>query len=273
MKVLMRSLLAAGGLAAGLALSAHDAAADVVNLTNPNFDASVGLTPDSDQYITANTGTVAIPGWTINGFAGQTGTSGTLAPNYTTPGVYFNTTPNWSVPQVGVVGGTLTNLGATPGTPSGISQTTSQTFFNTGTSATVTVNLSLGEALGTTLGTAGQVELLANGGLAFGTGLPVNLETGGSVTGPFTAGTFTAETYTFDLSAAQVAALAGDTVGLEIYNPDSTGVFLDNISMSGTDIGAPSSPIPEPAGLPILGIALLGFVAFHYRQKTKLLAI
>jgi hypothetical protein len=271
MNTMTRSMIAAGGLAAGLALSAHDAAATVVNLNNPNFDASVGLAPDSDQYITANTGTVAVPGWTINGFAGTTGTSGTLAPNYTSPGVYFNTTPNWSAPQVGAIGGTLTPLGAAAGNPSSISQNTSQTF--SGSAGTITLNLSLGAALGTTLGTGGEALILANGGLALGTGLPVNLETGGTVLGAaITPGTFAAETYTFTLNGVQAAALAGDTVGIELYNPDTTAVFIDNVALSGTVFTAASS-IPEPAGLPLLGIALLGFAAYHYRNKTKMLAL
>lgn len=278
MNTMICSMIAAGGLAAGLALSAHDAAATVVNLNNPNFDAFAGLNPNSDQFVvtSSDVNTTAIPGWTVDGFAGQTGSSGTLAPMF--PGGNYFTAPSitnvWSTPQVGAIGGTLTSTGATPsplGVTSSISQTTGQTF--SGSSGTITLNLSLGEALGTTLGTAGQVYILANGGLALGTGLPVNLETGGTVLGAsITPGTFAAETYTFTLNALQAAALAGDTVGLELYNPDTTAVFVDNIALSGNVFNTPSS-IPEPAGLPILGITLLGFAAYHYRHKTKMLAL
>jgi len=258
MKILMRSLVAAGALAAGLALSTHDAAATVVNLTNPNFDANVGLPPNSDNYITATTGGVAIPGWTIVGSG--TATSGTLAPMFP-GGAYFNAPGNWSPPQVGAVGGTT--LGGV-GTSS-ILQNTSSTW--NGTSGTVTVTLSLGEALGTTLGTSGTVQLL-EGGVTFGT--PINLETGGTNL-VFTPGAFDTETYTF----AGVTGTSGESVGLEFTNPDPATVFLDNITLDGgTAVTTSASSIPEPpTGLPLLGIALLGFVAFHYRQKTRMPAI
>jgi hypothetical protein len=257
MKILMRSLVAAGALAAGLALPTHDAAATVVNLTNPNFDANVGLPPNSDNYITATTGSVAIPGWTIVGSG--TATSGTLAPM--NPGAYFNTSANWSPPQVGAVGGTTLGGFGT----SSILQNTGSTW--NGTSGTVTVTLSLGEALGTTLGTSGMVQLL-EGGVTFGT--PINLETGGTNL-VFTPGAFDTETYTF----TGVTGTSGQSVGLEFTNPDPATVFLDNITLDGgTAVTTSASSIPEPrTGLPLLGIALLGFVAFHYRQKTKMLAI
>jgi len=207
MNTLMRSMIAAGALTAGLALSAHDAAATVVNLTNPNFDANVGLPPNSDNYITATTGTVAIPGWTIVGSG--TATSGTLAPMY--PGGAFFNAPSisnvWSPPQVGAVGGTTLGGSGT----SSIHQNTGSTW--NGTSGTVTVNLSLGEALGTTLGTSGTVQLL-EGGLAFGT--PINLETGGTNL-VFTPGAFDTETYTF----TGVTGTNGASVGLEFTNPAS----------------------------------------------------
>lgn len=127
------------------------------------------------------------------------------------------------------------------------------------------MTLSLGEALGTTLGTAGTVQLL-EGGVTFGA--PINLETGGTNL-VFTPGAFDTETYTF----TGVTGTSGQSVGLEFTNPDPAMVFLDNISFDGGTAVLSASSIPEPAGLPILGIALLGFVAFHYRQKTKLLAI
>jgi hypothetical protein len=258
MNTLMRSMIAAGGLAAGLALSAHDAGATVVNLSNSNFDANAGLAPNSDDQITQTNGTVAIPGWTIVGAPGST--SGTLAP-MSPGGAYFNApsiTNIWSPPQVGAVGGTtLGGIGT-----SSIFQNTGNTW--NGTSGTVTVTLQLGQALTSApLGTLGTVSLL-EGGLTFAT---TGLESGGGYTAP-TAGNFATETYTF----TGVTGISGDSVGIEFTNPDTGTVFLDDIALSGTNITAGSS-IPEPpAGLPILGIALLGFVAYNYRHKTKMLA-
>src|SRR5208282_3756220 len=245
MNKLMRYTLAAGGLAAGLALSAHDAAATMVNLSNPNFDANVGLTPNSDDYITQTNGTGAIPGWTI--VSTPAATSGTLAPNYSS-GVYFNSSLNTSLPQVGAVGGTT--LGGAIGTSS-ILQNTGSTW--NGTSGTVTVSLSLGEALGTTLGTAGTVQLL-EGGVAFGT--PLSLDSV-VIDAGLTPGSFTPETYTF----TGVTGTAATSVGLEFTNPDLATVFLDNITLDGGTAVTAASSIPEPrSGLPLLGIALLGFV-------------
>ena len=109
---------------------------------------------------------------------------------------------------------------------------------------------------------------LLEGGVTFGT--PINLETGGTNL-VFTPGAFDTETYTF----TGVTGISGQSVGLEFTNPDPATVFLDNIALDGgTAVTTPASSIPEPpTGLPLLGIALLGFVAFHYRQKTRMLAI
>ncbi len=133
MKILMRSLIAAGALAAGLALSTHDAAATVVNLTNPNFDANVGSHSQLRQLHNGHDRQRCHSGLDHrrerNGHVGHARAHARRR--------VFQCTRNWSPPQVGAVGGTtLGGFG-----PSSILQNTGRPTSN-GTSGTVTVNLS-----------------------------------------------------------------------------------------------------------------------------------
>ena len=67
MKCFTTSLYAAAAVA--LALAAAPAHAAVISGTNLDFEANVGLTPNTDSAEAANSGTTAIPGWTVNAFA------------------------------------------------------------------------------------------------------------------------------------------------------------------------------------------------------------
>ena len=135
MNKLMRYTLAAGGLAAGLALSTHDAAATMANLSNPNFDANVALlSPNSDDYITQTNGTGAIPGWTI--VSTPRPLRARSRPYYST-GVYFNSSLNRRFPR------SARSAAPRSEAPSAL-QASCRTPSSTwnGTSGTVTVTLS-----------------------------------------------------------------------------------------------------------------------------------
>ncbi len=242
MKVLMRSMIAAAGLAAGLALTAHDAAAVTIN--NFDFEAGVGLTPNTDTVAPGN-----IPSFNITA-----GTGGTFAPLYGVGSVFgsFNHASNGN--QVGYMNPS-----------SAISQLTSSYFTTTGLGS-LTLTFDAGTPLGSVLGmtanpaNSGTIEVLDGASVIGSTALQA-----------LTAGSLISQTDTVSFTGATLS----DPLTLAFVNTGSATILLDNILVdSSSGLGSPPSSIPEPrTGLPLLGIALLGFVAYHYRQKTKLLAI
>ncbi len=142
MKVFMRSMIAVAGLAAGLALTAHDAAAVTIN--NFDFKAGVGLTPNTDTVAPGN-----IPSFNISA-----GTGGTFAPLYGVGSVFgsFNHASNGN--QVGYMNPS-----------SAISQLTSSYFTTTGLGS-LTLTFDAGTPLSSVLGmtanpaNSGTIEVL-----------------------------------------------------------------------------------------------------------------
>ncbi len=241
MKVLMRSLIAAGAFAVGLALSAHDAAATTI--FSDNFDSSgdVALTSSPPYESIGNTT-----------YWNAAGTAGLL--NYTQYN-FYTSTGQLSPPNVAFAepGSSLTTNTLANGLLGNLAANTTYTFY-----ATIG---NLNNNPGGTNPANFQAELFANATLV------ADLSGGGLASGA--TGNFQE---TFD--SANLSSLVGDALSIELVDTDSFGAAsYDNITLNATCDNC-SSAIPEPpTGLPLLGIALLGFVAYHYRQKTRMLAL
>lgn len=242
MKFLTTSLYGAAVVA--LALAVSPAHATAITGTNLDFEANVGLTPNTDQHIEANTGTISVPGWIIDNTSG-TGDAGTWAPASVPLGSNF-ITQTWQGNQAGFLEDN-----------SNISQNLNGTY--TGNAGTVTVSLLLGDALLHLQSQTNTITLLAGG-------LPLATET----LGPPIPGFFIPETYTFNVGANPL--MTGDTFGLEFANLNDPGyLYIDNITIDGGLAVIPTggggsgggSSVPEPASLSILAVALLGFAAWR----------
>jgi PEP-CTERM motif len=254
MKLFTTSLY--GAAAVALALAVSPAHASVISGTNLDFEAATPtlLTPNTDQAESATTGTAAIPGWTINAFAPGAGFAGVWAPM--AGGTYFTSPASWQGNQVGFLQ-----------TNSNISQNLNGTF--NGNAGTISVQLLIGEALGSPLTPAADsITLLANG-------VAVANETLASALGGplLTLGAFDLNTFNFAISALQAATLNGETLGLEIGNDADPNVFyVDDVVINGSNVITPTGggggggggpSVPEPASLSISGVALLGFAAWR----------
>jgi hypothetical protein len=193
MKFFTTSLYAAAAVA--LALAAAPAHAAAITGTNLDFEAATPtpLTPNTDQFEGANTGTAAVPGWTINSFNGSSAQAGVWAPK--AGGVFFNSPQTWDANQVGF----LTSFPGVNG--SNISQNLNGTF--TGNPGTISVSLLIGEALGMPLNPlADSITLLANG-VAIG-----NENLAAAFGGlSLTPGDFDLNIFNFALTPVQAAAL------------------------------------------------------------------
>jgi HpiC1 cyclase/PEP-CTERM motif len=260
MKSFTKSLYAAAAVA--LALAAAPAHASVISGTNLDFEAATPtpLTPNTDQFEGANTGTAAIPGWTINAFAPGLNEAGVWAPQ--AGGVFFTSPASWQGNQVGFMT-----------TGSNISQNLNGAF--TGNGGTISVQLLIGEALGGLLNPAlDSITLLANG-TAIGTETLAQ-----ALGGPLlTPGAFDLNTFNFAISSGLAATLTGQTLGIEFSNDaDPSRFFVDDLVINGTTVvnpigggggggGGGGAGVPEPASLSILGVALLGFAAWRRRSK------
>ena len=249
MNSLMRSMIIAGGLAAGVALSAHDADATVITVNNNDFElpTNPALTV-GQQSFTNTTNFNALPSWNVattgGGYAGVWYLPS--APNYTIPAPSGN--------QVGY----LNPNGAT----SSIFQTTSSLFQN---NTTYTLSFYVGQEATATnaFPTGGVTAILYEGNTSTVLDTITVLAPGQD--------SFALDSFNFSASNDPT----GGDIGIEFLAAGTGEVAIDDVGLTTGGAGGGgggASSVPEPAGLPLLGIALLGFVAFNYRQKKMLAA-
>jgi hypothetical protein len=279
MNTLMRSMIAAGGVAAGLALIVGGtplAHATVISGSSSAFDNSIDLT------VTAGPTTTVVTSGPL------VAVSGAAPPAYNTPN---------SLVSGSVLGGLLTG--------GVINANANSNVTGTGNSGTAMGSVNIGSLSIGPIGTFSGITATALQSIATSSGSYGSLTSTGSTTftslvingTPFLA-TLTPNDVLFNAGGIEVIGDAQTTTGngvsstgitvdgLEVLVTGVTGtidgitgtingeILIDQSTSALTAVAGSISSVPEPpAGLPILGIALLGFAAYNYRQKTKMLAL
>ncbi len=235
-------LLAAGVLAAGLALSAHDAAAGPITVLNPSFESPALAAPGD-----SNGPGGGIDSWTTN----SSGAAAAAGVWYLPDAPYF-TVPAPNGNQVAFI---YTGTGAT-GSGS-IAQTTGSLFQS---ATNYTLSFYVGQ-----LALAGGIPYPGTVDAILYEGSTSNVLATFPVTAPLSGpGSFQLDSFTF---AAGINPYASGDIGIEfsVAGGSNSMATFDNVSLNASAI---ASSIPEPASFLFLGAGLLGFAALRRRAKV-----
>jgi hypothetical protein len=229
----MRILTARFGAAllVGSVISLASAWGGPITVANPSFETlPAGGLPLTCTGLGCFYSVDAIPGWTNSGTSGQLQTGVQLG-NF----MYFDTLPD------GITVAFQTGAGT-------ISQTVGPTV-QTGTTYTLQVDLGYRNGLQAQgFPFAGSADLFVNGNRYVATGLT-------PLAGDWS--TFTA-TYT------GLSADAGDAITIELLNISDVPASFDNVRLSSDG----TLTVPEPASVGLMGVGLLGLVAFARRKRA-----
>ncbi len=236
----MLKLILRAVLTAGLALSAHYAAADPITVLNPSFESPV-------LAATGNSNNGPIDNWTITSF----GSAAAAGVWYLPDAPYFTVNAPDGNQVAFIYGGT----GVTGG--GSIAQTTSS-LFQSGTNYTLSFYV-------------GQLALA--GGLTYPGTVDAILYEGSTsnvlatfpVTAPLSGpGSFQLDSFTLPAEANPYAS--GD-IGIEFSAAGGSGSFVtfDDVSLNAS---AAAAAIPEPASLLFLAAGLIGFAMRRRNAKA-----